>query len=91
MLIMRRVHGNSMLPTLKHGQIVIALKAKKPKANDIVIFEHDGREKIKRIQSINKATCFFIGDNLAESTDSRSFGALPLKVIRGVVLTRRAY
>lgn len=90
MFLVRRVHGNSMLPTLKHGQIVIALKAKKPKANDIIVFEHDGREKIKRIQSIKNNTAFVIGDNLAASTDSRKFGPIQRSAIRGVVLKRRA-
>lgn len=90
MFLLRRVQGESMLPTLKHGQIVVAFKHKKPKVNDIVIFENDGREKIKRVRSINKKTFFVIGDNSVASTDSRSFGSLPIGTIRGVVFRWRA-
>ena len=90
MLIMRRVHGNSMLPTLKHGQIVIALKAKKPKLSDVVIFDHLGREKIKRLAGLSAKGYYVVGDNLEYSEDSRSFGAVSPQHIKAVVFWPKA-
>lgn len=51
-MIIRRVLGDSMLPTLKEGQIVIA-KNKKYKIGDVVIARLEGREVIKRVQSLS--------------------------------------
>lgn len=85
-MLLRRVTGKSMLPTLKPGQLVMVWGwFYKPKVNDIVVFKHDGMEKIKRIAKIKDNQVWLIGDNLSSSTDSRQFGALPIKSIVGKV------
>lgn len=76
------------MPYLNPGQIVIGhgfYKAIKPR--DIVIIEHDRKEKIKRVLEVTHTTVFVVGDNPAESTDSRHFGALPLTAIRAKVIS----
>ncbi len=83
-MLVRRVSGNSMLPTLFAGDIVVSLNVK-PKAGDIVIVSVGGREVIKRVQNISPTALFLVGDNLAESTDSRSYGDIPITSLLGVV------
>lgn len=80
-----------MLPTLKPGKIVVA----RPRHNgyqsgDIVIFDHDGLEKIKRVAEARagkpgdlKRQLFVLGDNKAESTDSRAFGWINESIVKG--------
>lgn len=83
LLVVRRVYGRSMMPYLNPGQIVIGhglFKTVKPQ--DIVMFEHEGLEKIKRVFEVYDDTIFVVGDNKEESTDSRHFGPVPLTSVR---------
>lgn len=76
------------MPYLNPGQIVVGhgfFRAIKPR--DIVIIEHDGKEKIKRVLEVHDEMIFVVGDNSAESTDSRHFGELPITCIRAKVLS----
>lgn len=73
-LIIRRVSGESMLPVLKPGQIVIGLAFGRLRPGRIVIISHGGMEKIKRVGRIDGDKLYIIGDNAAASTDSRHFG-----------------
>jgi nickel-type superoxide dismutase maturation protease len=74
-LIIRRVRGDSMLPALPDGKIVIATGwFYRLKPNNIVIVSHNNIEKIKRIKSIDNGRIFLVGDNPKGSTDSRQFG-----------------
>lgn len=57
----RRVFGNSMEPTLKNGQIVIATN-KKYKSGDVVVVKQESREVVKRL-SINESKISLYGDN----------------------------
>jgi nickel-type superoxide dismutase maturation protease len=86
MIAIRRVSGISMIPTLKPGGIVLALRVKKYKIGDIVIFAHDSLDKIKRISSINGYDYQVIGDNPEHSTDSREFGRINQSEILGKVI-----
>lgn len=47
-MIVRRVVGNSMKPTLRDGQIIIGRK-KQFSINDVVVANVEGREVIKRV------------------------------------------
>lgn len=86
LLIIRRVSGNSMAPTLKDGQIIIASSLKQPKLGAIIVFKHNNREKIKRIKSISNRKIEVIGDNAGASSDSRDFGLIEQDHIIGTVL-----
>jgi len=84
MWMLRRVVGDSMLPTLKAGDIVIA-KHKQPQVGDIVIADIGTKEVIKRIVSIDAVGYELRGDNISASTDSRIFGKIQQGSIKGVV------
>lgn len=88
-MLIRRVSGSSMEPALKAGQIVVCTsKIKKLKIGDIIIFQHQGLEKIKRVSSLSGDKILVLGDNKKESTDSRSFGSINSKQIIGKVIFR---
>lgn len=85
MFCVRRVAGSSMTPTLKSGDLLLFAR-KKYKLNDIVLFDHEGREKVKRISGIEPGGVVLLGDNPQCSTDSREFGVLNGEVIKAVLL-----
>jgi nickel-type superoxide dismutase maturation protease len=85
MFIIRRVQGESMVPALKPGKLVVGTKVLKSlKIGDIVIIRHDNLEKIKRIHALDKANIYVVGDNLESSKDSRHFGP----ILRGNILAK---
>lgn len=86
MVIVRRVVGKSMLPTLLDGDIVFGRTRKKAKAGDIVIAVHKNREIIKRVSKITGEQCFIEGDNKQASTDSRHFGPIAVTDVKAVVI-----
>ncbi len=63
-----------MTPALSPGQVVFGWRSRRLAVGDIVVFKHDGLEKIKRIKSISGSKLYLIGDNPTASTDSRDFG-----------------
>jgi len=77
------VCGDSMLPTIRPGDSLLIDEKyyahQSPTINDIVLFR-DPREfnriMVKRVVRLDKDTVFLQGDNPAESTDSRHFGAI---------------
>lgn len=72
--IVRQVEGDSMVPTLRKGQLVIGRATRDLSPGDVVIVSHNGLEKIKRIEKQQGDLIYLLGDNSASSTDSRSFG-----------------
>ena len=86
MWILRRVVGESMLPTLKQGDVVIGQRGKTPQIGDIVIAWVNGKEVIKRIISVTDGGYDLRGDNAESSTDSRSYGIVAKQHIKGVVI-----
>ena len=91
-----RVTGISMQPLLQPGEEILldpgAYKQKTPRINDLVVAIHPekkGLEIIKRVSHITEEDkVFLLGDNLAHSSDSRNFGAIPLQNIIGEVTSR---
>ncbi len=85
-----RVAGNSMKPTLADGDIVLLSPSKEFRTGDIVLARHPFKQSVKilkRIESImSNGNYFLAGDDPAESTDSRSFGAIHAKDIIGKVV-----
>lgn len=90
MLLIRRIAGDSMLPDLRPGSIVIAIRsAQKYKINDVVVIKHNGIEKIKRIVDIKDGKAYLLGDNPDHSTDSRHFGWLDTSVLIAKIIWPR--
>ena len=91
-----RVTGNSMLPLLKQGDEVLVnkrvLRQRSPVRGEIVVCQHpstEGLKLIKRVQSVAEdGSCFVVGDNPDESSDSRQFGLLSAENILGIVTSR---
>jgi len=78
-----------MLPTLLPGQTVVAVGSCRLRVGDIIIFTHNGLEKIKRIAQENEAGLYVAGDNPAASTDSRQFGLIARSAVVGRIVWPR--
>ena len=74
--VLRRVMGDSMVPTLVPGTVVLGIHPRRIKVGDIVVVYHEGVDKIKRVKDVQHNKVFLIGDNPNASTDSRDFGWL---------------
>jgi phage repressor protein C with HTH and peptisase S24 domain len=87
-IIIRRVQGHSMVPVLPPNTLVVGWAwTKTYKAGDIVIFEHEGKEKIKRVQEVlGDGSLFLVGEHPETSTDSRHFGAVDPNLVRARII-----
>jgi len=74
--LLRRVMGDSMVPTLVPGTVVLGVRPRRLKVGDIVVIYHEGLDKIKRVKEVQYNKVFLVGDNPNASTDSRDFGWL---------------
>ncbi len=89
-LLFRRVVGQSMLPVLPPGTFVIGWRYFKDlNPGHIVVLNHDGREKIKRLSEIKDKQIYLLGDKAEESTDSRHFGWLDYDSVKAIVIWPR--
>lgn len=79
-MVIRRVFGRSMFPTLRDGQIVIAWR-KKYTTGDVVIAKVQGREVIKRVVK-TEPQISLMGDN----KNSAKYDDIKESDILGVVL-----
>ena len=90
-LIIRRIVGESMLPTLHANNLVVATGLYRGiSKGNIVIFNHQGIDKIKRVEDIRTNEFYVLGDNRLSSSDSRTFGWLPQDVIKAKVIWPKA-
>jgi nickel-type superoxide dismutase maturation protease len=82
-----RVAGDSMLPALKDGDLVLIDRRAELETGDIVLARHPFRQSVKIIKRIAEILpgekYFLLSDNPDEGTDSRSFGAISAKDILG--------
>jgi len=76
-----------MAPKLQPGQLIIATSLfRRLRTGQVVVVHTNNRELIKRIERIDHDKLFVIGDNLAQSTDSRQFGWLDRRAVVGRVI-----
>lgn len=74
-LTLRKIHGHSMMPVLPPRTIVWGFCwYNRLKVDDVIIFKHHGREKIKRISKIKEDELYVLGDHAEASSDSRTYG-----------------
>jgi nickel-type superoxide dismutase maturation protease len=82
-----RVEGDSMFPALKDGDLVLINPYADLQIGDIVLAQHPFKQSVKIIKRITEILpgerYILLGDNLPESSDSRSFGAIAAKDILG--------
>jgi nickel-type superoxide dismutase maturation protease len=87
------VEGTSMLPTLAPGDRLLVVRSPRPAPGDLVAVP-DPRDRsrllVKRVAVVDGDRVELCGDNPARSTDSRSFGAVPVSALRGRVVRRYA-
>jgi len=89
-LQIRRIEGASMQPSYAHHSLVWASALfHKLHPGDVVIIQHNGLEKIKRIEAVVGDELYVLGDNPVQSTDSRAFGWLSTDVVIGRVIWPR--
>ena len=84
------VRGRSMAPTLLPGDRLVVARLP-PRAGDVVLATDQrdpSRELIKRVASIDRFGVTMRGDNPAESTDGRAFGASPQEDVQWRALVR---
>jgi signal peptidase I len=92
------VEGGSMRPTLKPGDWAIAVRTRRLRRGDVVVVEHPDRagfELVKRVthlpgevapDGLGLADRVWVeGDDPEGSSDSRTFGPLPMGLVRGRV------
>lgn len=77
-----------MMPILPPRTYVVGSRwFRKLRSGNVVIFLHEAKEKIKRIERIEKdGSLFVVGEHPEVSTDSRQFGAIdPNEVLAKVI------
>ncbi|NJR70424.1 MAG: nickel-type superoxide dismutase maturation protease [Synechococcales cyanobacterium CRU_2_2] len=90
-----RVVNRSMLPVLQPGDEVLidprAYGDCLPQVGDRVVALHPhqpGLRIIKCIAAVRDSECFLVGENPAQSSDSRSFGWVQVDLLQGKVVCR---
>ena len=89
MILLRRVTGDSMLPALAHNQVIVAVRFIRPRPGNVIVIHHEGLDKIKRLAKLQDGGLFVLGDNPAQSKDSRTFGWLPRACFKATVIWPR--
>ena len=95
------VEGESMSPTLRPGDFLIATRSGRIDRGALLVVEHPDRpgfEMVKRLlgvpgdaiegRALGADEFWMVGDDPAASTDSRSLGPFGRRAIRGVVRFR---
>lgn len=89
-ILIRRVVGHSMVPILPPHTLVFGWRYfARIRPGQVVVVEHDGMEKIKRVEQVEQNKVYILGDHPETSTDSRHFGWLQKDLIKAVVVWPR--
>lgn len=89
-IVVRRVVGHSMMPTLKPGAIVLGLTWMKPAVGQILIVRDGDKEIIKRLKSSSNDELELVGDNHSDSLDSSKLGTFSSDQVIAVVVFPRS-
>lgn len=88
------VAGPSMAPTLRPGDRLVVRRWPRRAVAGAMVVVADPREPrrlvVKRVEDVRAGVLTLLGDNPAASTDSRSWGAVPVAAVRGRVVYRYA-
>lgn len=79
-----------MAPTLQPGDRVLCVPWWHYQAGHLVIGPGEAGPMVKRIERMGERGAWLVGDNRAQSTDSRELGWIPLVQLRGRVIYRYA-
>jgi nickel-type superoxide dismutase maturation protease len=87
------VRGPSMEPALWEGDRLLTVPARRnwlePGQLVVVTDPADGNhEVVKRLTSVGSGKVTVLGDNPRASTDSRTWGPLPVRAVRRIVVAR---
>jgi phage repressor protein C with HTH and peptisase S24 domain len=82
------VSGLSMVPTLAPGERLLVRTDGPIVLGDIVVFRQSDQFDVKRILHIESGGIFVQGDNELVSTDSRSYGLIPIDDVLGTITYR---
>src|SRR4051794_40334729 len=85
-----QVEGDSMNPTLNHADVVLVRRTRSVIIGDVVLAKHPFKQSVKVLKRVTEiddhGRCHLTGDNPDESTDSRTFGSVPLSDIIGKIV-----
>jgi nickel-type superoxide dismutase maturation protease len=87
------VSGLSMAPVLQPGDRLLLRRTRSVRPGDIVAApdpRQPARPVLKRVADVNQEGVFLLGDNPEHSTDSRQFGPVPIRSVRGKAIYRYA-
>jgi nickel-type superoxide dismutase maturation protease len=88
------VRGLSMLPTFAPGDRLLLVRRYRPlRVGDLVALDdprHAARRIVKRVTAVHRDSVDVAGDNPSWSTDSRSFGPVPLTAVSHLVVRKYA-
>lgn len=85
------VVGESMSPTLLPGDRVLVLRTRRLRLGSVVaVVDPRSAERtvLKRVSAVGPGSVMLLGDNAGASTDSRTFGPVELRAVRGRVFYR---
>ena len=83
-----RVQGYSMVPTLVPDDRVLVRYGGRFSVGDLIVFTRDEHTEIKRVERIEDAGLFVVGDNDLMSLDSRTYGLISPATVLGRAIAR---
>lgn len=81
-----------MAPTLLPGdQLLVRRLRRPPRVGEVVLAadpRDSSRELVKRVAAVDPGGVTLLGDDRAQSTDAREFGAVPVESVRWSAIVR---